>query len=166
MLRPPNSSNWCAGTETRRRRIPGSASAGSCGGFSGSAIIQLTALRAKSISIKYDARGNKVAMRFTTRVQYAQDHWARQIIGLDVKGDFNCCGNHKPLAFKCSNCGLIMAYCIESEDLFPNLNNLDEIAVGVNALDPTRAAFSCPHCGHSFEYPFLRNEAYRVTLRK
>ena len=81
----------------------------------------------------------------------------------DIEGDFDCCGNAEPFPFKCSNCGLVMAYCIESNDLFPNLHNLEEIAEGVNSLDRTQPAFTCPRCMHIFEYYFLRNDAYRVT---
>lgn len=87
-------------------------------------------------------------------------------IGLRVEGDFDCCTNAEPFAFKCNSCGHIMAYCLESSNLFPNLNNLEEIAVGINATDAARPAFRCPRCGHTFEYYFLRNEAYRVTLEE
>ncbi len=86
----------------------------------------------------------------------------RELIGLSIEGDFSCCPNAEPYAFKCSNCGHIMAYCIESNNLFPDLNNLEKIEV-VNSTDPTRPAFHCPRCNHTFEYYFLSNEAYRVT---
>lgn len=86
-----------------------------------------------------------------------------EVIGQgDIEGDFNCCSNADPLPFKCSNCGHIMVYCVESSDLFPNLHHLDEF-VAINATDRTRPAFSCPRCGHVFEFFFPRNEAYRVT---
>lgn len=87
-----------------------------------------------------------------------------EVIGLnDVEGDFNCCGNEEMFPFKCGGCGHVMAYCVESSDLFPDLHDLSAIAEGVNSLDPSRPAFACPRCGHAFEYYFLRNEAYRVT---
>jgi hypothetical protein len=81
----------------------------------------------------------------------------------DIEGDFNCCPNAEPFPFKCSDCDHIMTYCLECNDLFPNLHDLKEMATEVNSLDRMRPAFACPRCGHSFEYRFLKNAAYRVT---
>lgn len=87
-----------------------------------------------------------------------------EVIGLgDIEGDFNCCTNADPYPFKCSNCGHIMAFCFESDALFPNLHDLGEIDEDVNSFDSTRPAFVCPRCGQAFEYYFIRNDAYRVT---
>ena len=87
-----------------------------------------------------------------------------EVIGLGgVEGAFDCCPNPEMFPFRCSDCGHVMAYCVESNDLFPDLHHLELIAEGVNSLDRTQPAFRCPRCGHVFEYYFLRNEAYRVT---
>lgn len=90
-----------------------------------------------------------------------------ETLGLgDIEGDFKCCSNAWPYPFKCSRCGHVMAFCVETDDLFPNLHDLGEIAEGVNAHDPGRPIFECPRCGHSFEYYFMENEAYRVTRQE
>jgi hypothetical protein len=92
----------------------------------------------------------------------------KQLIALgqgDISGNFGCCPNPDLFPFKCSDCGRIMAICMETNDLFPDLQN-HEHYVAVNSTDRARPAFQCPDCPHEFEYRFLYNTRYRVTRRE
>jgi hypothetical protein len=53
-----------------------------------------------------------------------------------------------------------MVFCYECDTLYPDLHSL--VPSGeVNSFDPDRPIFSCPQCGHAFEYRFMFNRDYQ-----
>lgn len=73
---------------------------------------------------------------------------------------FRCCGDEDLHPFRCSSCGRLMVFCYECETLFADLHDLNQRAHEVNHSEPSRPIFSCPGCGHAFEYDFMENRAY------
>jgi hypothetical protein len=89
-----------------------------------------------------------------------------QEVGLDFAG-FQCCGDENLYPFRCSACGRLMVFCYECDTLYPDLHTLEpDREQQVNSFDPSRPIFSCSQCGHSFEYYFMRNPAYHVTVEQ
>jgi hypothetical protein len=78
---------------------------------------------------------------------------------------FHCCGDEDLYPFKCSRCGHVMVFCYECDTLYPNLLNLSQ-KHHPNAFDPKMPSHSCPSCGYLFEYYFMKNEEYKVTVHE
>lgn len=75
---------------------------------------------------------------------------------------FRCCGDEDLFPFRCSGCGRIMVFCYECETLYEDLHDLERHDRHLNHSDPSRPIFSCPACGHDFEFHFMTNRAYDV----
>jgi hypothetical protein len=76
---------------------------------------------------------------------------------------FPCCPNQDPYPYKCTDCGLPLVLCRECDTLYDRLPNTSHYGE-VNSFDPTRPSHHCPRCGHAFEYSFMTNQKYRLTL--
>jgi hypothetical protein len=76
---------------------------------------------------------------------------------------FRCCPNRDVFPFKCSQCRLPFAYCMECNTVYPYLPDTTRTDEAHNATDSSRPSHRCKGCGHAFEYGFMRNRKYQVT---
>lgn len=81
-------------------------------------------------------------------------------------GYFNCCPNADPRPYKCSECGLPHVFCAECDTVYSSLPDTSRYHPDVNHFDSRQPSHRCLRCGHAFEYAFLRNASYGVTLRE
>lgn len=59
-----------------------------------------------------------------------------------------------------------MVLCYECDTLYPNLNDLSQHKTNLNHFEPNRPIFPCPKCGYEFEYYFMKNPLYHVTVQE
>jgi hypothetical protein len=89
------------------------------------------------------------------------------VVERDLNFDsFSCCGNEDLYPFKCSRCGWLMVFCYECDTLYRDLRDLSLHERDINHFDPDKSIFTCPKCGHAFEYYFMKNPAYHVTAKE
>ena len=79
---------------------------------------------------------------------------------------FDCCGDEDLYPFKCSRCGRVMVFCYECDTLYGEPRDLSRRGWEVNHFEAGKPIFSCPGCGHGFEYYFMRNPRYHVTAEE
>lgn len=82
---------------------------------------------------------------------------------------FHCCGDKDLYPFKCSNCNHIMVFCYECDTLHDDLDELNKNSsysgnIPINSFDPHTPIFPCPKCGYKFEYFFMKNGKYKVSV--
>ena len=77
---------------------------------------------------------------------------------------FTCCGDEDLFPFKCSACGLPMIFCYECGSLYEHLPDTSRHTSEVNHFDPASPHHVCRRCGHAFEYHFMRNPRYQVSM--
>jgi hypothetical protein len=79
---------------------------------------------------------------------------------------FSCCGDEDLYPLWCSECHHMMVFCYECDTLYIDLKYLNKKGRDINHFEPDKAAFSCPSCGHSFEYHFMTNNIYKVPVEE
>ncbi|MBD2102320.1 hypothetical protein [Leptolyngbya sp. FACHB-261] len=90
----------------------------------------------------------------------------KQVVEADLNFDpFNCCGNEALYPFKCSQCGWPMVFCYECDTLYNNLHDLSQNDQEINHFKPDHPGFSCPKCNYKFEYYFMQNPLYWVSIK-
>jgi len=77
---------------------------------------------------------------------------------------FNCCGDEDLFPYKCSACGLPLVFCYECGTLYTSLPDTSVYRHDLNHFEPSKPSHYCPRCGHAFEYPFMKNPAYGISL--
>ena len=84
---------------------------------------------------------------------------------LDSSG-FHCCGNEDLYPFGCDGCGRLMASCSECGTLYDDLADLAHHGRPINHFEPAAPMFHCPTCRRPFEYFFIRDGKYKVTMAR
>ena len=86
-------------------------------------------------------------------------------LDLDFK-HFQCCGDEDLFPFRCPQCGHIMVFCYECDTLYAELSMQRPVGDHsvVNHFDPNSPIFPCPKCAFEFEYKFMKNPKYLVSI--
>ena len=81
---------------------------------------------------------------------------------------FRCCGDEDLYPFGCPRCERLMVFCYECDTLYGDLNDLGSLAFAgkVNNSDTTQPILSCPGCEYDFEYSFIRDNRYKVSIER
>jgi hypothetical protein len=79
---------------------------------------------------------------------------------------FHCCGDEDLYPFGCPECGRLMVFCYECDTLYDDLADLGSHSTPVNHFDTTSPIFRCPCCTRPFEYFFIRDMLYKVSVAR